>query len=966
MKPASPTQRSNRYSSEISQRLKTITSPVRVHPTICAVGLSMLLVIVATWKLTFGNRIIARGDLLLYFYPLRDYASAAIRAGVIPFWNPFTFMGAPFLANSQVGFFYPLNVIEAWIPVAQAVSWSIVAHLGIAALGTYIVARHNMRLGILASLACSVSFGLGGYLGSQVEHLNQLQVLAWLPFEIAALGGVQPRWRSIVTRAVILAFLIALQVLAGHTQSLYICMVTLVIIAIARTISIAAQHIRHDAMTRASALKSSFRLTGAILVALCVAGIVAVTMTALQLMPTIELAQQSARSGGLPFNEVGSFSWRPWVIARALLPTYGDPLFPEYVTYLGAAGLALTLLGSLAPYTQHSTDGPTNGDARPEWRIVALILALSGFVLALGIVTPLFNVLYRFLPGFNLFRAQARWLVVFAFGAALLIGLGVDSLQSNLTHRTTRHWLIAWLVTCFVLLAGLLLGARLSPETEYRSLPAPGVLIGWLTSFIVVTGLIVLIDRKGIHPQAHPSRIPAVLFSLFLCTELLVASQFQPYSRAADGQSLTDLRPSTAYLLADQILRDSHSASAGRILALSGLFFDPGDMPEQTLIYQSQLSRDELYDRIIASKEKEVLSPNLSLYYRLAGVDGYDGGLLPLRRYQEFVSPLIQSSGKSSARAPLTDGRLREALSEAPANPWLSKMAVRFLITDKTHDVFIDNVYYDLQFQQQLTGTVDLPLDEFSATALGLVLSAPQSQPGDDLLHATVYYADGEAQNFPVRASDAVTQTAFGIRLQWDGIRTPSHVVITPVVAGVTLLGMSSIDGVTGAFQTQQIQWDYHMRLVHSGDVKIYENLNPAPRVFIAPLADTNTISGELRIGDSATGDSVNAGTVTLIEDRPEKLSISAQVSRPGWLIVRDAYYPGWSARIDGSPAPIIPADSLFRAVAITPGDHQIEFTYEPQSFVTGALISIAGWLLWAAIAMAFLWRRISRRGMKP
>ena len=43
--------------------------------------IGIALTIAATWKLTLGQRIIARGDLLLYFYPLRDYASQAIREG---------------------------------------------------------------------------------------------------------------------------------------------------------------------------------------------------------------------------------------------------------------------------------------------------------------------------------------------------------------------------------------------------------------------------------------------------------------------------------------------------------------------------------------------------------------------------------------------------------------------------------------------------------------------------------------------------------------------------------------------------------------------------------------------------------------------------------------------------------------------------------------------------------------------
>src|SRR5512135_3210776 len=73
------------------------------------------LVLVFFWKLAFTNLIIARGDIFYYFYPYRDFASQAVRAGHVALWNPYLFMGAPFMANSQVGFFYPFNLLMSWL-----------------------------------------------------------------------------------------------------------------------------------------------------------------------------------------------------------------------------------------------------------------------------------------------------------------------------------------------------------------------------------------------------------------------------------------------------------------------------------------------------------------------------------------------------------------------------------------------------------------------------------------------------------------------------------------------------------------------------------------------------------------------------------------------------------------------------------------------------------------------------------
>jgi hypothetical protein len=482
------------------------------------------------------------------------------------------------------------------------------------------------------------------------------------------------------------------------------------------------------------------------------------------------------------------------------------------------------------------------------------------------------------------------------------------------------------------------------------------VIIGWAISYILISTLIL-----GMQFQWPLARYAAPLFGALLCVELLVASQFQPYARASDEQALTDLRPATTDLLAGQQLASASQGTSAsqRVLALSGLFFDPGDLQEQKLIYGSQLSADELYDRIIAAKQKEVLSPNLSLYYRLPSVDGYDGGLLPLRTYSSFVQRFLPPASDKNGNAGATDGRLRELLPSVPADEWLNRMAVKYVIADKTHDVFIDNIYYDLLFPQSLSQTMQLPLDAFSSTALGIVLRAPGRQAGDLLLRATITDTAGIIGNYDVRATQSVTGPYFGLTLDWGSRRIPGQVTFNPVVSNVTLLGMTSIDTIAGAFQSQPIRGQYDMRLVHSGDVKIYENTRPAPRAFISSLADCSTVDGQLSVNVAADTSVAQASNpVSITQDEPERMTLRVNSQVPGWLVIRDAFYPGWVARIDGTSAPIRQADDMFRAVQILPGEHTVVFTYEPFTVRLGAVISGAGLILWLALAVIGLRRR--------
>jgi hypothetical protein len=911
-----------------------------------------LFVLAGAWKLTLGDRIIARGDLLLYFYPLRDFASQAIREGRLPLWNPYTFMGSPFLANSQVGFFYPLNIVMAWLPVERAVSWSIALHLLIAALGAFLLARKGFALSRLASFAAAIAFGLGGYLGGQVEHLNQLQVLAWLPLlllmamRIASCTGCT--WHALLLHALAFAGIVALMISAGHTQSLYISLVAAGVVFLAQ-LFLKPQMDTDERRWSKRNIRAYLRPSAAMIAAV----LLAVTVCAVQLLPTLELSRESARAGGLPFGEAASFSWRPWIIARALLPTYGDPLFPEYIAYLGVAGLALALLGGLeirnwklgisrsvaqSRLQAHSAISPTGtfrNSQSPVSVVIPLLLVLVGFILALGVVTPLFNVLYRFMPGFNLFRAQARWLVLFAMGASLLIGYGVQRLQLGMSAKQARTWMIAWLVLLGLMAIGLIAGARISLDPEYRSLPSRSVMLGWGVAAVwvsmVVIGCWLLANSAGARP-ANSQLLITSLFVAALIIELLLASQFQPYSRAADRQSFTSLRPSVAHLLANTLTPYPLPVGEGRVLALSSLFFDPGDKTEQEMIYSRQLSDDEVYDRIIASKHKEVLSPNLPLFNRLPSVDGYDGGLLPTRRYAEFVKQFAQTPGGSM------DGRLREFLKGVPDDIWLDQMAVRYLIADKTLDVFINGVYYDLLFSRPISNGIAISLTPYASTSLGLVLSAENASAGDAVANATVTFNDGSAQSFDVRASEPVSP-AFNAVLAWDGRRTPIQInLIRPGDRTrpdeLHLRGITSIDATDESFLSQFVMGSDAMRLAHSGDVKIYERLNAAPRVVLS------------------------AGDATITSSTPEQIVIQVNALADGQLTLRDTCYPGWVAQVDDRIAPIECVDTMFRAVQVPAGQHTVVFDYQPQSVQTGIAISVAGVILLFAASVFTFWKR--------
>ena len=104
--------------------------------------------------------------------------------------------------------------------------------------------------------------------------------------------------------------------------------------------------------------------------------------------------------------------------------------------------------------------------------------------------------------------------------------------------------------------------------------------------------------------------------------------------------------------------------------------------------------------------------------------------------------------------------------------------------------------------------------------------------------------------------------------------------------------------------------------------------------VILEPGANAESPSG----GEGGTS---AAGSSRIVEEAPDRVVIDADLSRPGYVVLSDAYDGGWRVHLDGRPATLLRANVGFRAVAVPAGHHRLEQVYRPPSILIGSVISL-------------------------
>jgi hypothetical protein len=126
----------------------------------------------------------------------------------------------------------------------------------------------------------------------------------------------------------------------------------------------------------------------------------------------------------------------------------------------------------------------------------------------------------------------------------------------------------------------------------------------------------------------------------------------------------------------------------------------------------------------------------------------------------------------------------------------------------------------------------------------------------------------------------------------------------------------------TGALPRTKLYTDWQ---VVTNDQKTLEQL-------LDPAFDpskTVLVASEVAIPKSSPTNSA-AGSARIVGYHPKHVTIEAEADAPSVLLLNDKFDPKWKAFVDGQEKPVLRCNFLMRGVSLEPGNHTIEFRFEP------------------------------------
>jgi hypothetical protein len=460
--------------------------------------------VAAVW-LAAASRWIATGAVVPWdsknqFYAFFRFLSATLHAGDWPFWNPYHYGGHPSVADPQSLIFAPLFVAWGTLDAAPTMrAFDIIVLVHLLAGGVAIVAiGWRARWPVPSCVLAATLFMFGGAASGRLQHTGIILNYSLFPLALLLLQlALERRSQILAVGFAVTAVNIAL----GRNQvALMLC--ALLLAAAVAEVSCSSRPARY-LRARSGVLTTMAALGGALLV--------------VPMLLTLQFADLSNRPTEL-LNDALRASLYPANLATIAVPN----IFGTHASYWGPGPatlpeVALTddaenyLFFGAVPTLLLIWMGIAAGSAwRPGRRLMSGTIVVA-CVFMFGRYTPLYQLVFRFVPGIDLFRRPTDASFIFGIALAVLAGHCLtDYIREGLPRFRPLNTLVAVAPLLAVIVSAVMFSARTG---HGLAATREAVIAG---AVMLVAGLMLLSARRG------PARLVAAgLVTLVAVTELL-------------------------------------------------------------------------------------------------------------------------------------------------------------------------------------------------------------------------------------------------------------------------------------------------------------------------------------------------------------------------------------------------------------------------------------------------------------
>ncbi len=511
-----------------------------------AAGIYILFMLAIYWPVFFGQRFFWE-DIFIQEYPIREFCFYMVRwVHALPFWNPYSWAWSPLLADAQSGFWYPTNLLQVaitWLFAPNAIHLPVIVpetmtllHMPLGALGMFVLSKKEFRLSGIAALVAGLCWGFGVQMAAVQNHSMFVIQLSLLPWETVLLMRSWKSWRS----AIWLGLLFGISFFAGQPQAFFYIAIFFGAFTLAESM-----RVWHGTHTSGPAIRP-FGLVGLALV-------IAVGVSAIQLLPTSELVGLSARQhlsfeeasyGGLEPDQAINFfvpkffgEYPGFTIPKS--PTVNDHFsYWEASFYWGAVAEVFAFFGVVSGWDERRS-------GNPQTRYLFFFVLFSVLCVAYGTGEGLYFQwpFWRFLPFFSHLRAPNRMVWFVWFVGTILTAIGLDTMIRKWDKIRRYRTLFLWTAGLFVFLNILAITGIfdrayhvIRPAYDVRTGLWPLLLPGLIVSVLSLLFFVAVI-RHSVAPET------ALLLAAILIAVDLYYNDFTWHRNTLNPETLVQQAP---------------------------------------------------------------------------------------------------------------------------------------------------------------------------------------------------------------------------------------------------------------------------------------------------------------------------------------------------------------------------------------------------------------------------------------